>query len=146
MVVTVFFGQCPAKTFVFTQFSPCCKKYFFHAKGTKTLCFGSWHAPKKQQKVPNMASKKHLVILSSFFDPQKRQNTAELKDFGISSAGGHAKARLQTTTQTAASPDFLGHHSQTPRNVSSKRSTQRTASSGRGGSSRRSRDVGHAQG
>jgi hypothetical protein len=57
-------------------------------KAQKPLCFDSWHALKKQQKVPNMASKKHLVILSSFFDPKKRQNTAELKDFGISSAGG----------------------------------------------------------
>ena len=29
----MFFGQCPAKTLVLTQFSACCKKYFFHAKG-----------------------------------------------------------------------------------------------------------------
>ena len=26
-----------AKTVVFTQFSACCKKYFFHATSTKTL-------------------------------------------------------------------------------------------------------------
>ena len=36
-VFTVFFGQHLAKTLVFTHFSACCKNYFFHAKGTKTL-------------------------------------------------------------------------------------------------------------
>ena len=37
MVFTMFFGPGQAKTLVFTQFSACCKKYFVHAKGTKTL-------------------------------------------------------------------------------------------------------------
>ena len=36
-VFTVFCGQHLAKTVVFMQFSACCKKYFFHAKSTKTL-------------------------------------------------------------------------------------------------------------
>jgi hypothetical protein len=27
----------PRKCIRFTQFAACCKKYFFHAKGTKTL-------------------------------------------------------------------------------------------------------------
>ena len=42
-VFSGFFGQCLAKTLVsignylYMQFSACCKKYFFHAKGTKTL-------------------------------------------------------------------------------------------------------------
>ena len=36
-VFTMFFGPGLAKTVVFTQFSTCCKKNFFHAKGTKTL-------------------------------------------------------------------------------------------------------------
>ena len=36
-VFTVFCGRHLAKTVVFTQFSACCKKYFFHAKSPKTL-------------------------------------------------------------------------------------------------------------
>ena len=36
-VFTVFFGRHLAKTVLFTQFSACCKKYFFHAKSPKTL-------------------------------------------------------------------------------------------------------------
>ena len=36
-IFTMFFGPDLAKTLVFTQFSACCKKNFFHAKGTKSL-------------------------------------------------------------------------------------------------------------
>ena len=35
-VFTVFCGRHLAKTLVFTQFSACCKKYFFHAKSPET--------------------------------------------------------------------------------------------------------------
>jgi len=50
------FGPRLAKTLVFTQFSACCKKNFFHAKGTMFWLLASAR-PKTaniRQKVPKM--------------------------------------------------------------------------------------------
>ena len=68
IVFTKVFGTRLAKTPVFTQFSACrkkCKKIFQRHKNTKLQCFGSWQAPKKQQKstkkCPKLTSKKRLA-------------------------------------------------------------------------------------
>jgi len=87
-ICKMLFGARLAKTLAFTQFSACCKKNFFHAKGTKTLYYSvlALHKHKKTAKsVPKWTSKKHLVILSYFFpapDPAKSENNTRVKDFG----------------------------------------------------------------
>jgi len=74
---------------------------------------------KKQQtsakKCPKWTSKKHLVILSSFFptpDPEKHENTTKVKDFGGSAEEARprvAKASEQLHTYYGqASPDIKG--------------------------------------
>jgi hypothetical protein len=90
-----------------------------HKKHCKLQCFGCSQAPKKQQtsakKCPKWTSKKHLVILSSFFptpDPEKHENTTKVKDFGGAAAEARprvAKASEQLHTYYGqASPDIKG--------------------------------------
>ena len=93
-----------AKTRVFTQFSACCKKYFFqrhkdivNSRIYSVFALGTHRKNSKHlQKVPKMTSKKHLVILASFFPtpgPEKRENTTRVKDCRESSPDLRAYAR-----------------------------------------------------
>ena len=57
-ICKMFFGPRLAKTLAFTQFSACCKKNFFHAKGTKTLYYSvlALHKHKKTAKIRQKVS------------------------------------------------------------------------------------------
>ena len=67
-------------------------------KNKKTLSFTRFLLPVRSQKLSKIASKrfkidfqKHLIILALSFpapDPQKRENTSRVKDFGGGSAAG----------------------------------------------------------
>ena len=116
-VFTMSFGQRLAKTlvFIYAVFTMWQDVVFICEKDKKnTLYFTMFLLPGRSKNRQTMIQKrfksdfqKHLIILASFFpapDPQKRENTSRVKDFG-GSAAGVRKAMAHWYTHTA-SPDF----------------------------------------
>ena len=108
------FGPDLAKTLVFTQFSACCKKNFFHAKGT-TL-FSRLASTKKEQKsvnkCPKWTSDTHLGILASFFptpDFQKRINPSTWRISGARIEPSEPSFCLPACTASFHLPCFVLH-------------------------------------